>query len=63
MIRWAIVLGAAMISGAALYFLTGTYLALAPTMALTCAAAVALGVGVIAHLNTPDSEELEDGLE
>jgi FtsH-binding integral membrane protein len=63
MVRWTIVLGAALVSGAALFFITRTYLDLTPTTALICAAAVTLGVGVIAHLNTPDSEELEDSLD
>jgi hypothetical protein len=63
MLRWVIVVGAALIGGAAAFFLSRTYLGFMPMDALICAGAVTLGVGVIAHLNTPDAEDLEDSVE
>ncbi len=63
MVRWTIVMGAALIGGAATYFLARTYSGFMPTDAVLCAAVVTLGVGVIAHMNTPQSEDFEDSIE
>jgi len=62
MLHWTIVIGAALISGVASYFLIHTYLGFAPTNAFLCAVAVTFGVGLVAHLNTPEEEDIEDGL-
>jgi len=63
MLRWSIVIGAGLIGAAVAFYLAQSFVGLTPTSAVICAAVVAFGVGVVAHLNTPDSEELEDSLE
>lgn len=63
MLRGAIIIGAALIGGVVTFLFFRTYMGFGQTSALVCAAAVTFGLGVIAHLNTPDSDELEDSLE
>ena len=63
MVRWTIVIGAGLVGAAVAFYLAQTFVGLTPAGAVICAAAVAFGVGVVAHVNTPDSEDLEDSLE
>ncbi len=63
MIRWTIIIGAGLIGAAVAYYLAQNFVGLSLTGAVISAAVVAFGVGVVAHVNTPDSEEFEDSLE
>ena len=63
MVRWTIVIGAGLIGAAVAFYLAHTFMGLTPVGAVICAAVVAFGVGVVAHVNTPGSEDFEDSLE
>lgn len=63
MVRWTIIIGAGLIGAAVAYYLAQSFVGLSPAGAVICAAMVAFGVGIVAHVNTPDSEDLEDSLE